>query len=145
MPWRLRSSREGPSVDIADAQYVSITTYRSNGDGVSNPVWITDLQDGTIGFTTASSSHKVGRLRSDPRIMLTPCDMRGNVDPDAGTIEGTVELVDGPGYERVRERVAAEYGMQYRAMTLLGKAARLVGRGSGTDTGVVITPESREV
>lgn len=132
-------------MDIADAQYVSITSFRANGKGVSNPVWISDQGDGTLGFTTASASHKVARLRNDPRITLTPCDIRGKVETDADTLSGTATVVTGTAFERVRDNQAAKYGVQFTAMGLLDKAGKLLRKGSVSDVGVVITPESHEV
>ena len=44
---------------ITDEKYVSLTTYKKDGSTKSLPVWIADFGDGTIGFTTASSSYKV--------------------------------------------------------------------------------------
>ena len=45
----------------------------------------------------------------------------------------------GAEFERVRAAVKSKYGMQYRGITFFGKIAKLFGRGSGTDTGVIIT------
>ena len=66
-------------MSIADEKYVAFTTYKRNGETKSLPVWIADLGDGTVGFTTASSSYKVKRLRNDNRVILQPSDAKGNV------------------------------------------------------------------
>ncbi len=123
---------------IANERYVSFTTYTRDGRAKSGPVWIADLGDGTVGFTTASSSYKVKRLGNDPRCTLQPCDSRGNLvdgsEPVSGTAVASVE-----NFPVVKPKVLSKYGMQYRMIDLVGKGAKLIGRGSGTDTGVVIT------
>ncbi len=52
---------------IAAEKYVSLTTFKKDGTPRPAPVWISDLGDGTMGFTTASSSWKVKRLSSCSR------------------------------------------------------------------------------
>ncbi|NNC79410.1 MAG: PPOX class F420-dependent oxidoreductase, partial [Acidimicrobiales bacterium] len=48
-------------MSIIDEKYLSLTTFRKNGEPKATPVWIVDLGNGTAGFTTASSSWKVKR------------------------------------------------------------------------------------
>ena len=127
---------------IADERYISLTTYRENGEGTSVPVWIADLGDGTVGFTTPGSSLKARRLRNDPRVSVRPSDGRGRVEPGADESTGTAELVDGPGFERVMRAIKAKYGWQATLFVNLTKVLRLVGRDRVSDTGVVITLDS---
>ena len=129
---------------LSDERYVSLTTHRRDGTTSAVPVWIVDLGDGTLGFTTASSSLKAKRIRNDPRVELRPSDRKGVVADGAPVVTGTAEVVTGPGFERVREVVAREYGVQYRVIDLIGKVAKLVGKGSGTDAAVVVTPAAAE-
>lgn len=126
-------------MSIADEKYISLTTYRRDGEAKAIPVWIADLGDGTVGFTTASSSYKVKRLRNDARVVLQPSDSRGNVREGTTAVTGTAEILSGSDFEQVRAIVAKKYGVQYRMIELIGKAARLIGKGSGTDTGIAIT------
>ena len=57
---------------IADENYVALTTFRKNGERKNTPIWIADLGDGTIGFTTSKDSWKVKRIGNDPRVELQP-------------------------------------------------------------------------
>ena len=64
---------------IADEKYVALTTYKKDGSEKTLPVWIADFGEGTIGFTTSSSSYKVKRIANDSRVAIQPSDSRGNV------------------------------------------------------------------
>ncbi len=127
------------TMSIADERYVAFTTYKRNGEAKSLPVWIADLGDGTVGFTTASSSYKVKRLRNDDRVVLQPSDAKGNVRAGTEPVTGTGAVHEGAEFDRVRDIVKKKYGIQYRAITLMGNVAKLVGKGSGTSAAIVIT------
>lgn len=126
-------------MSIADEKYVAFTTYKRNGETKSLPVWITDLGDGTVGFTTASSSYKVKRLRNDNRVMLQPCDQRGNVRAGTEQATGTGEILSGAEFKAVEALIKSKYGFAFTMITMIGKAAKLIGKGSGTDTAIKIT------
>ena len=126
-------------MSIADERYVAFTTYKRNGDAKSLPVWIADLGGGTVGFTTASSSYKVKRLRNDSRVVLQPSDAKGNVREGTEPVTGTGVVHEGAEFERVRDIVKKKYGIQYRAITLMGNVAKMIGKGSGTSAAIVIT------
>lgn len=121
-------------------KYVLLTTFTRDGRPKPTPVWIADLGDGTLGFTTASSSWKAKRIRNTPGVVVQPCDARGRVRDGTEPVQATAELREGADVEAVQGAVARKYKLQYRAITLWGRLARILGRGSGTDTAVVISP-----
>lgn len=128
------------TTDLGAEKYVSFTSYRKDGTPKSLPVWIADLGDGTLGFTTASTSHKVKRVDRNPAVTLQPCDAKGNLTEGTVAVSGTAEAITGgAGFERVRDIVKAKYTWQYTGITTFGKLARLFGKGSGTDTAIVVT------
>lgn len=129
---------------IANEKYVSLTTYRKNGEPKPVPVWIADLGDGTVGFATASSSWKVKRLGNDPKISLSPSDSKGNVAAGADVITGSAVTATGAEFERVWALMVAKYGFQARAIKAFGGFMKLIGKGSGTDTAVIITLDPTE-
>ncbi len=124
---------------IADEKYVSLTTYKRDGTAKALPVWIADFGDGTVGFTTASSSYKVKRITNDPRVVLQASNSRGEVKDGSEPVTGTATVVTGDEFETYRAAVQGKYGIQYRAIALLGRFMKLIGRGSGTDAAVVVT------
>ena len=98
-----------PGMGIADEKYVSITTYRKNGDAVSSPVWIAPLPDGTAGFTTEDGSGKVKRIRNNPQVTLQACSVRGAVKPGTPVVQATAEVLLGDAAQPVRDAIAGKY------------------------------------
>ena len=124
----------------ADHRYVACTTFRRTGERVTSPVWIAELGDGTVGFTTGGDSGKVKRLRRDPRMELTPCDVRGNVPAGAPTWTGTARVVDLDEQPWVRAAIVRRYGWQMR---LVGWTERFRRRGAERPVGVVVALDDR--
>lgn len=123
---------------ISDEKYVAFTTYRKNGEAKSSPVWIADIGNGQVGFTTSSSSWKVKRLKNDSRVTIQPSDSKGNPTEGSEVLSGTATAVQGTDFDRVAAIVKGKYKMQYTMITMVGKAAKLIGKGSGTDTAILI-------
>lgn len=124
---------------IANEKYVSLTTYRKNGEAKPAPVWIVDTGDGTVGFCTASSSWKVKRIANDPKVSLSPSDSKGKIAGGAAVVTGTA-VVSAEEFDRVWALIVDEYGIQARAIKLMGSFMKLIGKGSGTDRAIIITP-----
>ena len=112
---------------IADERFVSLTTFRKTGEGVSTPVWIARDGDALI-VTTPDGTGKVKRLRNDVRVELRPCDRMGKVADDAQTVSGHAEIVDTDEARSSQERIfLAKYRLEYRIFMFierLGKKGR---------------------
>lgn len=126
-------------MQISDEKYVALTTYRKNGEAKVAPVWIVPLGDGRVGFTTASSSWKVKRIRNDPRVVLQPCDRSGKITPGSSEVTGTATVAQGSSFEEVKTLIKSKYGFQFTMISAIGKVAERIGKGSGTDTAVMVT------
>jgi PPOX class probable F420-dependent enzyme len=103
--------------DLAQEEFVSLTTYRRSGTPVSVAVWIASATDagGGLLVTTTQRSGKVKRLRHDRRVQLRPCDRQGAVAPDAPTVFAQAEIVDAASEVRqLREAVRAKYGSRMK-------------------------------
>jgi PPOX class probable F420-dependent enzyme len=117
-------------MDIRDARYVSLTSFKRDGGPVAVPVWIAPLPDGRAGFTTDAGSFKVKRIRRNPTVELRPCDLRGRVADDAPVATGTASVVDaGDEHRAVHAAIASKYGIQFHLIELGGRLKRLVRRG----------------
>jgi uncharacterized protein len=89
-----------PKLAQFDGQkYMSLETFRKNGQGVKTPVWFVRHNDALYVYTEADSG-KVKRLRNNPRVRVAICNMRGGVK--GPWLDATASLVDGD------ERVAAD-------------------------------------
>lgn len=123
---------------VADQKFVALTTYRRNGESSSTPVWIVDLGDGTLGFTTPSSSLKVTRLGNDPRVILQPSDQRGRIIEGSTAVTGTA-VVSTADFDRVRAAIKRKYGWQVAMVQAIAVVAKLFGRDRASDAAVIIT------
>ncbi|MWV51193.1 PPOX class F420-dependent oxidoreductase [Rathayibacter sp. VKM Ac-2803] len=104
---------------LADESFVSLTTFRKTGAGVSTPVWI--ARDGAeLIITTPRKSGKVKRLRNDPRVTLVPCDRRGRVKEGAPVVEASARIVsDEETVERLGRVFARKYRLEYRVFLFI--------------------------
>lgn len=111
--------------DLGDAPFVSLTTFRRTGEGVSTPVWV--ARDGAhLLVLTPSGSGKVKRLRNDPRVELRPCGRFGGVADGVLPVAGTAEVVDDP--RPAYRAVAAKYPLEHRVVLGIERAVELVRR-----------------
>lgn len=101
-------------LDLASARFVSLTTFRKTGVGVSTPVWIARDGDELI-VTTPADSGKVKRVRNDGRVTVQPCSRMGKVDDDAPLLDAHAVIVEDAGeVDRLGRVFAAKYGLEYR-------------------------------
>ena len=107
--------------NLADEQFVLLTTFRRDGRAVPTPVWVVPL-DGGLGIWTPGSSGKVKRIRRSGAVTLAPCDRRGTPLGDA--VPGTARLLDEAGTRRVRAAVRAKYGLLGRVLTTVERLRR---------------------
>ncbi|MEM9515094.1 MAG: PPOX class F420-dependent oxidoreductase [Actinomycetota bacterium] len=123
---------------VAAEKYVSLTTFTKAGAPKPTPVWIVDLGDGTVGFTTDGGSWKAKRISATPNVTLQPCDMRGNVADGAPTWDATATL-DPARFDEVRGKVGKKYGLMATLIGLQYKVKGLFGRAPAEQTAVVMT------
>ena len=101
---------------LADERFVSLTTYRRNGEGVATPVWVARDGEALIVLTPAES-YKVGRIRHDPRVQLAASTRTGRVKDTGPAVGGTAEIVTGPAEtQRQRDLIRRKYGWEYRVI-----------------------------
>lgn len=94
---------------LAREQYILLTTFRKNGEGVSTPIWVA-ADNGELVVWTPRDSWKVKRLRRDPRVEVTACDFSGRKS-HGGTISGKARLLDDAGSDRARTAIRDKYGV----------------------------------
>ncbi|MFD7322574.1 PPOX class F420-dependent oxidoreductase [Streptomyces sp. NPDC059875] len=121
--------------ELRRGRYVSLTTFRKNGTGVATPVWYA-VEGGELYAWTRSDSWKVKRLRNDPRVVVSVCDLRGNVEADAVRLEGVGRLLEGEELRRVRKLLARKYTWQFWLVDWPAMIARL---GKRPHTGIAVT------
>lgn len=125
---------------IADARYISFTTFRRSGEAVATPVWVAPFPDGRMGFTTKVPSGKVKRLAHTPRVVLRPSDARGRVAEGTPAYDGTAVVVsDGPDYEAGVAALRRKYGIQFRLVHLGSMLRRRLRQGDNAVVVVTLT------
>jgi PPOX class probable F420-dependent enzyme len=80
-------------------KYISLETFKKNGQGVKTPVWFV-LHKNALYLYTEADSWKVERIRNNPRVRVAVCNIRGDVK--GPWLDATASLVEGD------ERLAAD-------------------------------------
>ncbi len=132
----------GVGMDISDNRYVSLTTFTRDGRRKSCPVWISNLEERGVGFTTESTSWKAKRISNNPRVELIASTSRGVPIEGSDVVTGVAYLVFDDEFEEVRAALKAKYGFQFLLIVFLGKIQELFGGGGFSSCGVVITVDS---
>lgn len=80
--------------DLAEAQYLLLTTFTKDGRPKPVPIWAaldTDRGDRLL-VITEKKSWKVKRIRNTPRVTLATCTLRGR--PTSEAVEATAAILD---------------------------------------------------
>jgi uncharacterized protein len=95
-----RSSVPDPNLAGSDGQkYISLETFKKNGQGVKTPIWFV-LHKNAFYVYTEADSWKVKRIRNNPLVRVAVCNIRGAIR--SPWFDATASLVEGD------ERLAAD-------------------------------------
>lgn len=116
-------------LDLGNEAYVLLTTFRTNGERVSTPVWV--ARDGeTLIVTTPTASGKVKRLRNNVLIEIQPCDRRGRPTEGEQTMAGIARIIeDEPEVSRCEKLVRRKYAAEY---AISAAVERIAAKGKAT-------------
>ncbi len=106
---------------LAGQQYMSLTTFRKNGDAVPTPVWFAQVGDRLV-VTTDPNSGKVKRIRNNDRVTVAPCKMNGEVTGDA--VEASARVLTPEEGAAADKALSKKYGLQKRLFGLMGAMRR---------------------
>jgi hypothetical protein len=116
-------SDSGGQLDaLARSRYISLATFRRNGNVVATPVWFAPAGDGWYVFTAARSG-KVKRLRHTPNVRVSACDMRGKVSGPVFDTDATL-TTDNEEIEGAYAALMRRYGWQLKLTNLLSWLGR---------------------
>ncbi|MEE6177298.1 PPOX class F420-dependent oxidoreductase [Mycobacterium sp. 050134] len=104
---------------LGGARFVSLTTFKRDGNGVASPMWV--VRDGDLlWFWTPAEALKVKRIRRDTRVSLAPCGRTGKVRDGQTVADGTAEVVTAPReVARIESLIKRKYGLEFRLVTLI--------------------------
>lgn len=141
-------TRPADGADLAvlgSSTYLRLTTFRRDGRPVSTAVWPVvnraDLggHDQQLLVTTGAETGQAKRLRHTARVLLAPCDARGNVAAGVEDLEAVAEvLTDAATYARA-------WSLLVRRHPLLSRAVDVVRRLSAVHASPRRRPPLREV
>lgn len=107
-----------PITTLGEQRFVSLTTFKRSGEGVSAPMWIGRDGDDLFVWTPADS-WKVKRVRNSPRVLLAPSGRTGKVRDGVVPVEGTAQVItDAATVNRLQGEIRRKYGLEYRLVTL---------------------------
>ena len=97
-----------PRTDVAaiPGKYLSITSYRRDGSGVSTPVWFATEGDRLL-VMTDSRSGKVKRIRRNPYVTIAPCSAKGK--PKAKGMPAHAKILPASEVERSKRLIERKY------------------------------------
>jgi PPOX class probable F420-dependent enzyme len=67
------------STELRDAKYLSLRSFKKNGQPVDTPVWFAVVAPERFVVFTDGTSYKVKRIRRNPKVEIARCDMRGKL------------------------------------------------------------------
>ncbi len=122
-------------------RYLSITSFKRDGTGISTPVWFVSDGERLYAFTDLHSA-KIRRIRHNPHVEIAACYPWGKLRREQVSARAEV-LTDTADLERVQELLVSRYRFSYRIVMFfyrLGRRAR--GKPSVADgAALAITPE----
>jgi uncharacterized protein len=114
-----------PAVDL-DAlfpgRYLSVTSFRRDGTGVTTPVWFVSDGRRLFAFTDLHSA-KVRRIRRDPHVLVASCRVDGKLRSEPVSARAAVLTADAE-LERVQKLLLARYKISYRIVMLFYRLGR---------------------
>ena len=93
---------------IAAHKRTLLTTFRRSGIAVSTPVWAAEA-NGCFYVRSERTAGKVKRLRSDPRVLIAPCTVRGK--PLGAPLEATASVVSAEREPVAEQALVRRYGL----------------------------------
>ena len=101
--------------------FMSITTFKRNGQGVATPVWFVVVEN-HLYLMTDAESWKVKRLKNNPKVELAASTAAGQVTGESVT--GTARILPADDAPMARAHLRKKYGVQLFFFALMGKLRR---------------------
>ncbi|MDQ3808608.1 MAG: PPOX class F420-dependent oxidoreductase [Thermoproteota archaeon] len=102
-------------LNLAGEKYISLETYRKNGQGVRTPVWFIESSSGdssTLYVRTSDDTGKYKRIRNNPSVQIAPCDIRGGVKGE--WVKGEARIANQEEKLKAFKMLEKKYGIVYK-------------------------------
>ena len=103
---------------LADANYISVESFRKSGEAVRTPVWFTADGDRVFRWTL-SNSGKVKRIRGNPCVRLARCSARGEIAGEWISAVGRV-YENRDAVKAQSRRMSGKYGLLFQPFRMIG-------------------------
>ncbi|MFX1571912.1 MAG: PPOX class F420-dependent oxidoreductase [Promethearchaeota archaeon] len=91
-----------------EGKYVSLITYKKNGDPIVTPVWFVE-QNEKIYFVTLQGRYKFKRIKNNPSIKIASSSMRGK--PKGEYFDGIARILSDDESKLIIELFKKKYRM----------------------------------
>ncbi len=100
---------------LNNQKYISLTTYKKNGEDVSTPIWFARENDDVF-IMTEDQSWKVKRMRNNSKVVFVSCNFIGKIRQKFIDlrIHGNVEFLEGEEVSKAEQKIAKKYRFLYR-------------------------------
>ena len=106
--WEAEPAATGSFDSLTGHKYALLHTFRRSGEAVPTPVWF-GLAGGKLYFRTYAEAAKIKRIRSNPRVLVGPCDVRGK--PKGELIEARARVLSAGEEARAEKAIQSNYGL----------------------------------
>ncbi|MFX1498248.1 MAG: PPOX class F420-dependent oxidoreductase [Promethearchaeota archaeon] len=91
-----------------EGKYVSLITYKKNGDPITTPVWFVE-QNKKIYFVTLQRRFKLKRIKNNPSVKIASSSMRGK--PKGEYFDGIARILSDDESKHIIELFKKKYRM----------------------------------
>lgn len=102
-------------------KYLSISTFKKNGEKKSTPVWYV-AKDKKLYIWTADNSWKIKRIKNNNNVEFTASNFKGEHLKES--LSGTARIMDKSEEKFPLKLFKDRYGFQYTIFRLMGKLQR---------------------
>jgi uncharacterized protein len=121
----MMSAAANPFAAFEGQKYLSLETFRKNGEGIRTPIWFAAEKEGAtpaLYIYTIADTGKVKRIRNNPSVRIAPCDMRGNVTGE--WVPARAELLSGDAAAHGTQMLNRKYFPLKQIMAFFAKFSR---------------------
>jgi len=116
-------SRPCLSPQFVGRRYLSIETFKRDGQGVKTPVWFVEVDDGLYVWTSPVSG-KVKRIRNNPNVRVASCSVTGKTN--GPWVDANAQLVPSAQVAHITGLFRKKYGLQFWLVARFNKTEQVV-------------------
>ncbi len=110
-----------PFVHLQGHKYMSLVTFRKNGQPVPTPVWFAQVGD-KLYVVTREDSGKVKRIRSNAQVEVAPCTVSGQVLGESQ--EAMARILPNSETNEAHRSLANKYKLMFQIFALMWRIQR---------------------